>query len=197
MRKGLYRIALSGAALAGAMAVAGTAFAGGQTTQISVNGGTLVRGAAPLPEFHLDFLLDEATRPSSQPLVTDHLEISLTSPDNGVFQLLFSPRPQFGIGVDRVTGANRSYAGLTWNLFDTSTMFGNIALAGTYDSANPNDPTRRLLGPPLMLHGAIEFGYHFDEKNSLSLSLDQGRAPDFRLGGETTDNLRLRYGIKF
>ena len=29
-------------------------------------------------------------------------------------------------------------------------------------------------------------------------SLDQGRAPaDLRLGGETTDNLRLRYGLKF
>ena len=33
-------------------------------------------------------------------------------------------------------------------------------------------------------------------RGSLSLSVDQGRAPDLRLGGET-DNLRLRYGMKF
>ena len=55
----------------------------------------------------------------------------------------------------------------------------------------------RPLGPPLMLHGALEFGYHLGEQHSLSLRLDEGRAPEFRLNGETSDNLRLRYGLKF
>jgi len=197
MSRRVKRLSLLGAASLAAMIAAGNAFAGGQTTTIAVNGGALVRGAAPLPEFHLDFLLDEPARSTSQPLISDHLEIALTSPDNSVFQLLFSPRPQFGIGFDRATGSNRSYAGLTWNLFDSSTMFSNFALAGSYDSANANDPTHRLLGPPLMLHGALELGYHFDDKNSLSLSLDQARTTDFRLGGEVSDNLHLRYGIKF
>lgn len=173
----------------------GTAFAGGQTTQFSVNGGTLVRGAAPLPEFKLDFLLDDAGRQAPSLPGNDNLEISLTSPDNSVFRFAFSPRPQFGFSLDKATGlTTRSYAGLTWNLFDSSSVFGNLGFAGTYDPALPN---ARLLGPPILFHSAIEFGYHLNEQNSVSLSLDQGRPPELRTGVETNDNLRLRYGLKF
>ena len=167
--------------------------------QLSINGGALVRGAAPLPEFHLDFLLDEPGRPGlRQPGGTDNLEIALTSPNNGVFRFLFSPRPQFGVSLDRATGGNRGYAGLTWNLFDSGTLFGNVGLAGTYDTGStaPNDPARRLTGEPLMLHGAVELGYHLGDQHSLSLRIDEGRAPELK-PGETSDRLRLQYGLKF
>jgi opacity protein-like surface antigen len=162
-------------------------------------GGAIVRGGAPLPEFHLNFLTDEPGRPGLRgPGGTDNLEIALTSPDNGVFRFLFSPRPQFGLSLDRVTG-NRGYAGLTWNLFDSDSLFGNVGLAGSYDpgAGAPNDPFGRTLGPSLTLHGALELGYHIGARHSLSLSLDQGRTPDLKLNAETTDNLRLRYGLKF
>ncbi|HEV8028818.1 MAG TPA: hypothetical protein VGP50_15400, partial [Stellaceae bacterium] len=70
--------------------------------------------------------------------------------------------------------------------------------AGSYaDPGAPNDPLHRPLGPPIMLHGALELGYHIGAQHSLSLSLDQGRAPAAGLGGETSDNLRLRYGLRF
>ena len=178
---------------------AGPALAGGQTQQLSLGGGELVRGGAPLPEFHLDFLLSDPARQAMLPAgSTDNLEISLTSPQNGVLRFLFSPRPQLGLSVDRATGGNRAYAGLTWSLFDSDTVFGNVGLAGTYEAGSslPTDPLRRPLGPPLMLHGAVEFGYHLGERDSVSLSLDQGRAPDLRPGVEN-DNFRLRYGLKF
>lgn len=187
-------------ALALALALAtGPAFAGGETQKLSLGGSGIVRGASPLPEFHLGFLLDDPARQATVPPgSTTDLEIALTAPDNSVFRFLFSPRPEFGLSLDKTTGANRGYAGLTWNLFDSDTLFGNIGLAGTYDpgSGAPYDPLRRI-GPPLMLHGAIELGYHLGGPHSLSLSLDQGRAPEFRLNAETTDNLRLRYGLKF
>jgi hypothetical protein len=172
------------------------ALAGGQTQSLT-NGENLVRGKAPLPEFHLDFLLDAPTRRGMAPPIGDNLEIALTSPDSGVFRFIFSPRPQLGLNLDKTSG-NRGYAGLTWNLFDSDTVFGNLGLAGSYTAAGaPNDPLRRPLGPPLMLHGALELGYHIGGQHSLSLSLDQGRAPEARLGGETMDNLRLRYGMRF
>jgi hypothetical protein len=177
------------------------AYAGGQTQQLTIIGGPMAPGAAAPPDFHLDFLLEDPARsalrgPGSN---STNLEITLTSPNNDAFHFLFSPRPQFGFGVDKTTGANRGYAGLTWNLFDSDTVFGNLGLVGTYDpgSTSPYDPQRRPLGPPLMLHGALEFGYHLGEQHSLSLRLDEGRAPELRLNGETSDNLRLRYGLKF
>jgi lipid A 3-O-deacylase len=190
------------AAAAGALALTWTApaVAGGQTQQLTVNGGALVRGAAPLPDFHLDFLLEDPARQVLLPLGrSSDLEIALTSPDNDVFRFLFSPRPQLGLSVDKLTGGNRGYAGLTWNLFDSRTVFGNLGVAGTYDAAAgaPNDPLRRPLGPPLMLHGALELGYHLGDQHSLSLRLDEGRVPEFRLNGESSDNLSLRYGLRF
>jgi lipid A 3-O-deacylase len=188
---------LIGATLA--LAGMGPVWAGGQTTQLAVSPGPLARGGAPLPEFHLNFLLEDPLRqPPAGQAGTDNLEIALSAPDSGVFRFLFSPRPQLGLSLDHATGGNRGYAGVTWNLFDSDTVYGNFGLAGTYDpgSAAPNDPLRRPLGPPLMLHGAIEFGYHLGDQHSLSLSLDQGRAADFR-GSSEADNLHLRYGLRF
>jgi hypothetical protein len=187
--------------LAVATALGGApAYAGGQTQQLTIIGGPSVPGAAAPPDFHLDFLLDDPARSALQaPGNSSNLEIMLTSPNNDAFHFMFSPRPQFGFATDRATGANRGYAGLTWNLFDSDTVFGNLGLVGTYDpgSTAPNDPLRRPLGPPLMLHGALELGYHLGEQHSLSLRLDEGRAPELRLNGEASDNLRLRYDLKF
>lgn len=195
----LRRAAAVLAVLAGAAGAAAPALAGGQTTQLTTTGNALTSGAASLPELHLDYLLNDPTRRGGSPqLGSDNLEIALTSPDIGVFRFMFSPRPQFGLSLDKVAG-NRGYAGLTWNLFDSDSLFGNVGLAGSYDSATAaaSDPLHRSLTPPLMLHGALELGYHIGAQHSLSLSLDQGRSPEFKLNAETTDNLRLRYGLKF
>jgi len=183
-----------------ALAAAAPAVAADQTQPVGVDGGALVRGGAPLPEFRLNFLPNDAVGQSlGLPGTAGNLEIALTSPEDGVFHFLFSPRSQWGFGADRMTGVNRGYAGLSWSLFDNDRLFGSVGLAGTYDpgSASPYDPLRRPLGPPLMVRGALEFGYQFGQQHSLSLRFDEGRAPDFRLNGESSDNLQLRYGVKF
>jgi hypothetical protein len=202
----LARAAAGFALIAGVAGAAGPALAGGQTTQLSFTGDALVRGAEARPEFHLDYLLNDSARRGVAPqLGSDNLEIALTSPDVGVFRFLFSPRPQFGLSLDRGAG-NRGYAGLTWNLFDSGSVFGNVGLAGSYDPRAgsydpriglPSDTLRRPLTSSVMVHGALELGYHIGARHSLSLSLDQGRSPELRLNAETTDNLRLRYGLKF
>lgn len=195
MNKGL--LALGGALALGSVLAWGRAAAAEKTQTLPLAGGTLVRGGAPMPEYHLNFLGDGAavTPPGGSPDLT----ITVTSPDNGVFHFLFSPRPQFGFGYDRLTGENRGYAGLTWSLFDDHSLFGSFGLAGSYAPGldGLEDPLHRSLGPPLMLHGALEFGYKLGDQHSISLRLDEGRAPEFRLNSETTDDLRLRYGLRF
>jgi hypothetical protein len=190
-------------ALVASIGHAGSAAAAGQSTFLTLNlGGNLVPGDATVPQFHMDFLLDDVVRLSGAPVgSTRDLEISLTSPNTGVFRFLFSPREQFGVGSDPLSGANRAYAGLTWNLFDRDSIYGNLGLAGSFDptlGGYNTDPLRRTVLAPLMFHGAVELGYRIDQKNSLSLSLDQGVAAISRgAGPESIDNVSLRYGLKF
>jgi hypothetical protein len=184
--------------LALALATAGGA-AADPTQPIAGPASTLVRGGAPLPEFHLNFLDQGARGPLAPIGAESNLEIALTEPNQGVLHFLFSPRPQFGFGYDPATATNRGYAGLTWNLFDNDRLFGSIGLAGSYDANNTAyDPLRRAFGPPLLVHGALEFGYQLGDQHSLSLRLDEGRAAELRFNTpENSDNLQLRYGLKF
>jgi len=192
-----------GIALTALVGHAGSVAAAGQSTFLALDlGNGLVPGAATVPQFHMDFLLDDVVRLSGVPTgSTQDLEISLTSPDTGVFRFLFSPRAQFGVGSDPLSGVNRAYAGLTWNLFNRDSMYGNLGLAGSFDpssSGYDTDPLHRTVLAPLMFHGAVEFGYRIDQKNTLSLSLDQGVAAISRgPGPESIDNISLRYGLKF
>ncbi|HUK60390.1 MAG TPA: PilZ domain-containing protein [Stellaceae bacterium] len=157
--------------------------------------GMLVPGGAPLPEFRLDFpnlLLDPIGPPA-----THDLQISVDSPDRGVFSFLFSPRSRFGLAQDPTTGTSRSYAGLTWNLFDHAGFFGNLSIAGSVTRPGPEEMYRRYLGPTVGLHQEFELGYQLGDRHSLTLSLDHETSPDPFAERSELDNLRLRYGLKF
>lgn len=181
----------------GALLLALPAFAGGPVAGPMSNGGLLVRGGAPLPDFQISFLDNLMGSPLSLPGgSTGGFTIALRSPDQGVLHMLFSPRPQFGISLDRDTGTSRSFAGFAWNVFDIYGVSGNLGLAGSLTQIGAEDPNRHLWGPSLALHGTLEFGYRIDDQNSLSLSLDHVTTPD--LFNERTDNnISLRYGLHF
>jgi hypothetical protein len=198
------RILLAVAALnVAASAISGLAHAQTPTVTLTLdsNTGNLVPGAATVPAFHMDFLLDDSARLSGTPIGSARdVEISLTSPDSPVFHFLFSPRPQFGVGYDPISGTNRAYAGVTWDLFTDRSIYGRLGLAGSFDPGigGGSEAARRLDVAPLMLHGAVEFGYRFDQQNSLSLAIDQGVTPAAHgTGPEAIDNFVLRYGAKF
>jgi hypothetical protein len=177
-----------GAALVAALLAAHPAQAG--------ETGVLVPGSAPLPEFTLNFpnLLLE---PLGPPPTNSDLHISLDSPGHGAINFLFSPRSRFGLETDALTGTSRSYAGLTWNLFDRDGFYGNLSLAGSMTRLGPEEMYGRELGPPLAFHSGFEFGYQIGARHSLTLSLD--RATDSDPFGDRSefDDLRLRYGLKF
>jgi len=194
---GLWRLLAATAAIL-AIAAAGPALAGGPVSAVSTNGVGLVRGGAPLPDFQIDFLSDLGTSPLALPRAnTGDLDIALTSPDHSVLHFLFSPRPQFGFSLDKDTGTTRGYAGLSWNVFGFSGISGNLGLAGSVTQSGPEDPNRRLLGPPLALHSTFELGYQFGSQDSLSLSLDHATTPDFLNEHGDINNIHLRYGLHF
>jgi hypothetical protein len=194
---------IAAALLAAASLAATPGFAQSQTTTMSVdlNAGDPTSHAASAPEFHMDFLLDDAARLGAVPPgTTQNLEISMTSPNNSVFHFMFSPRPQIGIGFDPVSGTNRAYAGLTWNLFAQHSFYGGFGLAGSFDPGlgGSYDPMRREAFEPLEFHGALELGYRFEGAGSLSASFDQGVIPiSHGSGSSTFDDFLLRYGQKF
>jgi len=160
-------------------------------------GGMLVPGGAPPLEFHLNFpnMLGE---PVGLPKPDDgDLQISLTSPDKSVLQFLFSPRSQFGVATDNETGTSRSYAGLSWNLFDNGAFFSTLGVSGSLTRFGAEDMNRRLLGAPLALHSTFEFGYQISDQHSLTLSLEHASTPDFLNDRNELNNFRLRYGLKF
>jgi hypothetical protein len=175
-----------GAAIVGALLLA--------ASQAMAAGTALIPGGAPLPEFRLSFPTLLAGPPS---VGTSGLEISLTSPDRSVLQFLFSPRPQFGIATDRDTGASRSVAGLSWNLFDNGGFYGNLDVGGSMTRPGLDEMFGRNFESPLALHGGFEFGYQLGGPHTLTLSLDHATAPDYYAEHGDLNNLQLRYGLKF
>lgn len=192
-------MALAGMAWAVTLALTPPALAGGPTTIDATNGGVLVRGGAPLPQFNIDFLNTGLGSALALPGGNGgDLTISLKSPGSSVLDMLFSPRPQLGISVDPSTGASRGYAGIAWNVFAFSGISGSLGFAGSVTQPGPEDPTRRLLGPPLALHSTFSLGYSFGGNDSLSLSLDHATMPDFLSDHSVDfDNIRLQYGVHF
>ncbi len=163
------------------------------------NAGSLLPSTANSSTFHMNFLLDDTRRMTDLPLgTTRDLEISFTSPNNSVFRFMFSPRPQFGVGYDPISGTNRAYAGMTWDLFTANSWFGHFGLASSFDPGIGGPNPRRFDEAPLMFHGALEFGYRFNDSNALLFAIDQGVAPYARsMGVGPIDNFTLRYGTKF
>jgi hypothetical protein len=160
--------------------------------------GALVPGAAPLPEFRINFP-DLVPAPIGPPPPSD-LSISVTSRDHSVIHFLFSPRSEFGTATDLQTGTMRSYAGVSWNLFDKGGFYGNLGFAGAVTQPGLEDTLARnwrYFGPPLALHSTFEIGYQLGDGHSLTLSLDRASEPSMLSDRYELDNFTLRYGLKF
>jgi hypothetical protein len=184
--------------LAGMVLAGAPAFADGPASSLTVGGGDNFVPGGAATDFHMDFLLSGQHATSG----TDgqNLQISLSSPSStGMLHFLFSPRTQYGVGYDPIYGTNRSYTGLTWDLFSADSVYGQLGFASSFDpEVSGADASRHATLAPLMLHGAVEFGYRFNTWNSVSLAIDQGMTPVAHgTAPESFDNFVLRYGVKF
>ncbi|MGH6968405.1 MAG: hypothetical protein ACREEL_07720 [Stellaceae bacterium] len=155
----------------------------------------LVRGGAPLPQFQLN--LPNLTPPAG---TVDDFEIALTaSGSKSTFSFIFSPRPESALEFDPASETARNVAGLSWDLFDSGHFHGGFGVSGSFLRPG-TDPMHEALagGAPAALHGTLSLGYDFSQNQSLMLSFDHTRTPDFSTEhGEFGDNFRLGYGVKF
>jgi len=155
----------------------------------------LVRGGAALPEFQLD--LPNLRAPAG---TADNFEVALTAPGSkSAFSFVFSPRAESALELDPASNTSRNVAGLSWNIFNTDHLHGGFGLTGSVFSPG-TDPTREALagGASAAVRGTLSLGYDLSGSQSLMLSFDRTRTPDFSTEhGEFGDNFRLGYGVKF
>lgn len=156
---------------------------------------SLVRGGAPLPDFQLN--LPNLTPPAGG---DGNFEIALTPPGSkSPFSFIFSPRPETALELDPASNTTRNVAGLSWDLFDRDHFHGGFGLSGSVLSPG-TDPMHEALagGAPAAIRGTLSLGYDLGANQSVMLSFDHTRTPDFStLHGEFGENLRLGYGVKF
>ena len=162
---------------------------------VAFESNSLVRGGAPLPDFQLN--LPNLTLPTGN---DGNFEIALTTPDSkSPFSFIFSPRSEAALELDPASNTARNVAGLSWNLFDHDHFHGGFGLSGSVMSPG-TDPMHAALagGAPAAVRGTLSLGYDLGVNQSVMLSFDHTRTPDFStLHGEFGENLRLGYGVKF
>ncbi len=190
----------SPAALLGILALAfGLSFASPARADAPLVGsGTLVRGGASLPQFGGNFPMDFGS-PELPPPPATTLQTVIAAPESGDWlHFLFTPQTLSGQSFGFRASSNGSYAGLGWNMFQASRLYGAITFSGAVNPQAAADPTRRLYGPLLSLHSTIELGYDVGAQQNLSLALDHAQpAP---LAGDRNafgEYLRLQYGYHF
>jgi len=178
------------------LAIAPAAQADGDNASNYVGGLKLVAGATPFPDFHGATPLGGGPGYSPPP----GFAMTLSLPDNPQQQFLFSPRvPPLTIGGPANVG-RRTYLGLSVDVGEPTGLYGTIGLGGSLvnDRAQSiEEYGSRGANAPLLLHGGFEFGYHLDQQNNISLSIDRSTAPDGLTGSDAVGNVRLRYGLKF
>lgn len=156
---------------------------------------SLVRGGAPLPDFHLN--LPNLTPPAGD---DGNFEIALTPPGSkSPFSFIFSPRPEAALDLDPASNTSRNVAGLSWDLFDKDHFHGGFGLSGSFLSPG-TDPMHEALagGPPAAVRSTLSLGYDLGTNQSVMLSFDHTSTPDLSTShGEFGENLRLGYGVKF
>ena len=193
------RQAFRGSLLAALLALAPiAAHAGGTPPPESLSGGLkLVWGALPVPDF--------SGTPSIGPgrLVDPPpgFAIMLTMPAAPDQEFMFSPRlPQLLPDSTTSSLGQRAYLGFSFDMGQKTGFYGSLGLGGSIASAGGSGFDELARPHPtssLLLHGGLEFGYRPDPQNSVSLSLDQAKAPDFLDHGDSVSSVRLRYGLKF
>lgn len=171
--------------------------ADGAAPQSFSGGLKLVWGAMPVPDF-------SGAHPIGSGFLVDPppgFAMALTMPDAPDRVFMFSPRlPQLLPDSTTPVLGQRTYLGFTFDLGQQSGLYGSLGLGGSVATSSGltfDDLARTHPSASLLLHGGLEFGYRPDANNSVSLSLDQAKAPDIFDHSDSVSSVRLRYGFKF
>jgi len=118
---------------------------------------------------------------------------------------LGTPRPHIGANINMSGDTSQAYTGLTWTYKLPKKMFFNFSWGLSYHngdkihSANAVRPDKKELGSSFLSREAIELGWNFYGKDSISLRFDH--ISNAGLWGEDAneglDTLGIFYGYRF
>lgn len=112
---------------------------------------------------------------------------------------LGKPRPHFGATINMGGDTSQAYAGVTWDYKLPKRMFFNFSWGLTYHNGDkihsPNhvQTDKKELGSSLLFREAIEIGWNFYGKDSISLRLDH--ISNANLWGEDSNEGLDTFGI--
>jgi hypothetical protein len=108
-------------------------------------------------------------------------------------------RPAIGGTISFNNDFNRAYADLRWEFEAVSGVFYAAGLGAAYYSGQvePDDPSRKALGSPILFHPSAELGYRVDALNSVSLFVDHISNGFTRRYNDGVNSLGVRIGHRF
>ena len=118
---------------------------------------------------------------------------------------LGTPRPHIGSTINMTGDTSQAYAGVTWGYKLPKRMFFNFSWGLAYHdgdkihSATNVQTDKKELGSSILFREAVEIGWNFYGKDSISLRLDH--ISNAHLWGEGTneglDTFAVLYGYRF
>jgi len=118
---------------------------------------------------------------------------------------LGTPRPHIGATINMTGDTSQAYAGVTWGYKLPKRMFFNFSWGLAYHdgdkihSATNVQTDKKELGSSILFREAVEIGWNFYGKDSISLRLDH--ISNGNLWGEGTneglDTFAVLYGYRF
>ena len=125
-----------------------------------------------------------------------NLEILFHTP--GFLRFIGSPRPHVGVAVNTSGDTSQLYTGLTWEWDFWRNMFASLALGGAIHDGDldmrSND--KKELGCRVLFRQAIELGFRFRQRHSLSLYIDHLSNAGICDQNEGLVLLGIRYGYR-
>ena len=129
-------------------------------------------------------------------------EILFRSP--GFMDLIGSPHPHIGLVLNTSGDTNALYTGLAWQwhniIWDGFFIGLSLGLAvhdGKLTTFESGSQDEKELGSRVLFREALEVGYQFNNRHSLSFVIDHFSNANIETNNEGLDSFGIRYGYKF
>ena len=127
-----------------------------------------------------------------------NLELTFVSPD--ILGFLWSPKPHLGVTINTGGDTSQAYAGVTWEFWFFDDFFFDFSFGiSVHDGETETaELDRKELGSQVLFRGAIDLGWNFYKRDSISFYLDHishGGILDDK--NEGLDTLGVRYIYRF
>lgn len=130
----------------------------------------------------------------------ESVDINIEAQLSPSMQLFFGTlRPAIGGSINTDGQTSMGYIDARWTYEWQSGLFLGLGLGGAVHDGklDLSDPNRKALGSRVLFHIPLEFGYRFDEHNSISAYFEHTSNAYTQHYNEGMDRLGVRYGYRF